>query len=257
MKTLILNHTSKETAYEIINYPYGRLKTSMFVWIETTPKKGDRVCRQTINPKNGRLNAVKCSTYANLMALYLDENNHVQSTGLNIYSKDTEKTAFIDFVGIENLNTEQVKQWNHLNGIHEKKVDEFTLEVKKDFSIKWETEIIGQGWNRNEAGERVWNKGEKGKAIELKVTFDRPDGVKVIEIFKAMKTVNQTRLNEVFEVRESVNFGSYTGTVRICTRGGTQLTTVREAEYKEFLASDYNVLEEEGKQLKGSTQIYG
>lgn len=70
-------------------------------------------------------------------------------------------------------------------------------------------------------------------------------GVKLREIFAAMKSLNQDKLNEVFEIRESATFGNYPGTVRICTRGGSQLGTVSEDSYKEYLASDYNQIEEE------------
>jgi hypothetical protein len=221
MKKFISNHSSKATAFEIENYPYGRLRTSMFVWIETVAKKGDRVCRQTINPKNGRLNAVKCSTYSNLMFLFIDEIGHVKTQEANIYTKREEVKELVNEYGKENLNEEQQKQYRQLTGEILVTQNEFTGEYEKNYSIKWD-------------------KDKDGKNRELKITFDRPDGVQIIEIFKAMKSVNQTRLNEVFEIRESKMFGDHAGTVRICTRGGMQLATVDEEEYKSFLASDLN-----------------
>lgn len=249
---ILTGHGSKETAFEIKNYPWGyTLKTSMFVWIETAPKKGDRVMRQTINPKTGRLCKPAASTYAPIMWLYMDENGHVKSDGISIYTDRAKITAAIEAIGIENLNAEQKKQYNQLLGINEVKVDEFTGAIKKDYSVKWERDIIGAGWK-----DGKWNKGEPGKCREVRITFDRPDGVKLSEVFKAMKGLNQDRLNEVFEVVESKNFGSYPGTVRICVRGGMQLTTVPEETYKNWLASDANTIEEDMNKGKYQTQIF-
>jgi len=77
-RTYLTKHTNFETAYKVENYPYGfRLKTTMHYWIETVPKKGDRLCTCTINPKTGRVNATKKSTFSNIGALYLDENSYV------------------------------------------------------------------------------------------------------------------------------------------------------------------------------------
>ncbi len=240
-KKPVLGHSSFETAFIIDNYPWGfKLRTKMYVWIETTPKKGDRIVRQTINPKTGSLCAPKASTYNAIGYLFLDEKGHIKWTAVHQFDQPEQVKAFGEAMGLENMNHEQRKQYNALLGIHEKKVDEFTGAVKKDFSVKWETEIIGAGWK-----DGKYNKGEKGKCNEVKITFDRPDGVTLKEIFKAMKTLNQEKLNQVFEMRESRTFGSYPGTVRICVRGGMQLGTVSESDYKNYLASDVNVTEEE------------
>lgn len=240
MKTL-LNHTSFETAYRVEDYPYGfRLRTSIFYWLETESKKGDRFCSCTINPKNGSLNKPKKSTYSCIGFMFLDEKNYVQWDGLGIYSSREEIKTFIDKIGEENLNIEQKKQYNSLMGINEVRRDEFTDLIKKDFSVKWDRETIGNGWVNG-----VWNAGEKGKYIEVKITFDRPDGVSLKEIYKAMKSLNQERVNEVFAIRESSFLGNHAGIVRICVRGGVMIGTVGEDGYREYLASDANVLEEE------------
>lgn len=249
----LLNHYSLGTAYKVDDYPYGfKLRTSIYYWIETTPKRGDRFCSCTMNPKTGRMNEPKKSTYSNIAFMYLNEDNHVKWCGVGIYTKREAVEKFAEIFGLDNFNKEQRKQYNQLLGINEVKTDEFTGEVKKDFTIKWETEVTGKGWEKVEkqdgTSERVWNKGVKGKAIELKITFDRPDGVKLGEIFKAMKTVNQTKLNEVFEIREDKYFGDHAGVVRIYCRGGVYLGSVSEESYKEFLASDENQIEEEAKQ---------
>lgn len=239
--TILHGHNSFETAYCIESYPFGRLRTKMYVWIETKPKLGDRVIRQTIDPKTGRLCAPKASTYLNIYFLYKAENGHIHSTGIGHYQKKEEIEKFISAIGgVEKLNTDQLKQYKQLLGINEKVVDEFTGKAKKDFSVKWERKTIGQGWK-----DGVWNKGEPGRYNEVKITFDRPDGVKLIEIFNAMKSLNQDKLNQVYEWTHSEHWGNYQGVVRICCRGGVYLGEIKESSYKNWLASDANVIQEE------------
>lgn len=61
------------------NYPYGfTLKTTLFDYIEFNPKKGYRHCTQTINPKSGRLNNPKKSTYYKLLFRYYNEVGHIK-----------------------------------------------------------------------------------------------------------------------------------------------------------------------------------
>lgn len=86
--TPLYGHTSEDTAYVVADYPYGRtIRTQIRYWIEHKPSKGYRFVSQTKNPKTYRWNAVKCSTYTEFAAaMYLDENGHVQWTGLGQYS---------------------------------------------------------------------------------------------------------------------------------------------------------------------------
>jgi hypothetical protein len=85
--TPLYGHTSIETAYVVNDYPYGRLRCQIIYWLEHDPKKGYRFCSRTTNPKNGRINAPKKSTYSPLAgAMYLDEQGHVTWTGLSHYS---------------------------------------------------------------------------------------------------------------------------------------------------------------------------
>lgn len=220
MKKFIFNHTSPETAFEVKDYPYGfRLRTSIFYWIETIAKKGDRFCSYTINPKNGRANAPKKSTFSNLGAMFLDENNHVHWLGVTIYSNREEVKTFVDSVGEQNLKPEQKKQFRQLIGEKLSSVNEFG-NPKKDFKVKFEKD-----------GE-VYS--------EVRITFDRPDGVSAREIFEALKSLDQDKLNKVFEGWESQTFGHVDGFVRVCVRGGFQLCTVERESYKEFLASDHS-----------------
>ncbi len=241
MKNYIFNHTEQNPLI-VEDYPYGfNLRTTIKYWIETQPKKGDRFCSQTLNPKNGRWNAAKKSTYNCVGVMFLDEKGHTHWTGISQYTDRSKCEAFINEIGgVEKLNPEQLKQYNSLMGINEVKRDEFTDKIVKDYSVKWERETIGAGWK-----DGKYNNGEKGKYVELKITFDRPDGVSLNEVFKAMKSVNQDKLKEVFEIRKGSVFGAHPGTVRLCTRGGSQLATIGEDEYNDYLASDRNTLEEE------------
>lgn len=71
------------------NYPYGyTLKTTKYDWIEFKKGKGFRHVSQTINPKNGRLNAPKAGTYSKCALLYKDNNGHVKTGGTDFYGND-------------------------------------------------------------------------------------------------------------------------------------------------------------------------
>lgn len=76
---------SRETAYMVDDYPYGSLKCKMFFWIETVKNKGDRYVTQSINPKNGRENAPKKSTYSAFMYLFVNEKGHVKPASFDFY----------------------------------------------------------------------------------------------------------------------------------------------------------------------------
>lgn len=89
----LVGHTNINNAYEVKDYPYGfRLRTSIFYWIESKEGKGDRLCSYTINPKNGRKNAVKCSTYSAFMYMYINEDGHVKRESIDAY--EPEKFTF-------------------------------------------------------------------------------------------------------------------------------------------------------------------
>lgn len=76
----------------ISDYPYGfNLRTSMNHQMEFSPKKGYRIVTTTINPKTGRLNNSKKSTYYALIVRYFNEDKHV-------------KTLHFDFNGDKNIN---------------------------------------------------------------------------------------------------------------------------------------------------------
>lgn len=69
---------------EVKEYPYGfRLKTTLTDFIEFDPKKGYRHCTQTIDPRNGRVNKPKKSTYHPLLVRFYDEKGHIKTLGFD------------------------------------------------------------------------------------------------------------------------------------------------------------------------------
>lgn len=86
MKTILTGHTSEATAYTQQDYPYGRLRCSRRVWVETRKGFGQRMVTQTQNPKNGRWNAHKPGNYHNVIVIFLnDDNGHVETDCLGTY----------------------------------------------------------------------------------------------------------------------------------------------------------------------------
>lgn len=84
-------HVSPETAYLIDDYPYGfRLRCKIRYWLDCNPKHGVRLVSQTTNPKRGDVwNKPKASTYSLFAgAMFLDQDGHVQWTGIGAY-RDT------------------------------------------------------------------------------------------------------------------------------------------------------------------------
>ena len=101
--TQVLNgHTSEESSYTVCDYPYGfKLRCQIRYWLEYSPKKGYRFVSQTENPKTGRWNAPKKSTYSSLAGqMYRDGEGHVKWTGLGDYTGAEEALKFVrDFPG--------------------------------------------------------------------------------------------------------------------------------------------------------------
>jgi hypothetical protein len=93
----LYGHTSEGTAYLVADYPYGfRERTQIRYWLEHKEKKGWRFVSQTMNPKTGRWNKAKASTYADWAgAMYLDDDGHVQWQGIGVYSDARKILAFV------------------------------------------------------------------------------------------------------------------------------------------------------------------
>lgn len=110
-ESAMFGHVSPDTAYLVEDYPYGfRLRTTIRYWIETVPRKGDRLVSQTRNPKvAGEVwNKPKKSTYVDVGVMYRDEQGHVTWTGINAYTSAEDVAAFTAVVG-DNLNPIQAQ----------------------------------------------------------------------------------------------------------------------------------------------------
>lgn len=64
------------------------MKTTKYDWVEFRKGKGFRHVSQTVNPKTGKLNAEKKSTYYDVMLLGRDENDHVKSAVCSFYGNE-------------------------------------------------------------------------------------------------------------------------------------------------------------------------
>jgi hypothetical protein len=74
---------------EVNSYPYGRLKATAFFGLEFKRGKGFRTTFQTINPKNGKLNAIKNSTYSPIFVMYEEqETGHIKYLSFDLYGEE-------------------------------------------------------------------------------------------------------------------------------------------------------------------------
>ena len=95
--TPLYGHTDENSAYVVDDYPYGfKLRTQIRYWLEFAPKKGARFVSQTMDPKKGRWNAPKKSTYADLGGvMFLDGQGHVSWEGVGVYTSATKLLEFV------------------------------------------------------------------------------------------------------------------------------------------------------------------
>ena len=109
-------HVSPETAYHVLDNPYGfRLRCQIRYWLEVTPKNGTRFWSQTSNPKRGDIwNKPKASIYSRFGgALYLDDAGHVQFAGLSEYTDGAQAKAWRDqyIAGVPEAGRELLERW--------------------------------------------------------------------------------------------------------------------------------------------------
>lgn len=99
---LLHEHTSADTAYVVDDYPYGfRLRCKIRYWLEYNKAHGWRFVSQTTNPKAGdRWNKPRASTYVKFgAAMFLDEQEHVQWSGLSEYTTAEEAARWLERYG--------------------------------------------------------------------------------------------------------------------------------------------------------------
>lgn len=100
---ILTGHVSPETAFVVADYPYGfRLRCQKRYWLEFKAKQGVRLVSQTTNPKRPGVvwNKPKASTYCRFGGcMYLDEQDHVQWSGLSEYTDAAEAAAWCEQYG--------------------------------------------------------------------------------------------------------------------------------------------------------------
>lgn len=82
------------------DYPYGFKKTTAYFSVEFNFKKGFRSVFQTVNPKTGRINKPKNSTYSPIVVMYQEkETGHVKALHMSLNGIDDIIPA-IDFMSL-------------------------------------------------------------------------------------------------------------------------------------------------------------
>jgi len=120
VQTVLTGHINEETAFVQDGYPYGRHRTQRRVWVETASKgsKKDqqRFMAQTCNPKTGKWNKPKGSTYSHILVIYLDSKDHVQLAALSTWDNAERIAAFVEQFG-EFLTDEQRDSIKYLDAV--------------------------------------------------------------------------------------------------------------------------------------------
>ena len=122
MRQILAGHTNEATAYVVDDYPYGfRMRTKIRYWVESKNRKGDRICRQTLNPKTGRWNKPKKSTYSGVIVMCLNDDGHVKTIGLPSRGWATTEGIenFLESIGDYELNDLQKNEIKVLRAIIE------------------------------------------------------------------------------------------------------------------------------------------
>lgn len=129
---ILKGHTSPETAYLVPDYPYGfTLRCKIRYWLETN-KHGTRFVSQTSNPKASGFggdvwNKPKASTYCKFAGcMYLDEQGHVQWSGLTEYSTAAEAAEWLSTYreGLCDFDLKRAEAWVTLKKAYEAIRDE-------------------------------------------------------------------------------------------------------------------------------------
>ena len=84
---------------KVASYPYGSMRTVAHFSVEFAKNKGYRHVFQTVNPKTGRLNNPKKSTYSDLSYMEIGEDGFIQTRSLRLDSGDENQfDKFVSFV---------------------------------------------------------------------------------------------------------------------------------------------------------------
>ena len=126
MKTKFIPTAEVVTTHD---YPYGRLKCTLTCKVEFSKTHGFRIVTQTINPKTGRLNAPKKSTYYKILLRFIDEKGRFNSTvrGLN-GAKEINAAAKFCFEHFDLFTQEELK-YLYISFIEALRIDMYATQV--------------------------------------------------------------------------------------------------------------------------------
>lgn len=170
---------------EVQNYPYGfKLRTTLYIHIEYKKWKGFRVGRTTINPKNGKRNATKYSTYHEFARLYVDDKTwYIESYCTDLRDLKSYEKALS--VGLFEWITKEVFDY--------KEAMAKTLYV----SIKWMTTF--SGWTIN------WTLDESTKVIPPSLLDSEKEAISIMSKNKYLDfdilLPIHTRIEQLYNVK--------------------------------------------------------
>jgi hypothetical protein len=116
------------------NYPYGRERATAYYSIEYVKNKGCRSVFQTINPKNGRINNPKKSTYYRIiLPCEIVSNGHFDSVG------------YLDFNGSDAINKGLVFMSDFYSCFTKPQIEESALVALAMIKIDMRAQVIYKG----------------------------------------------------------------------------------------------------------------
>ena len=142
-KEVLYGHHDMNSAYVVEDYPYGfRLRCTIRYWLETNGK-GTRFLSQTQDPRTGRWNKPKASTYSVAGAMYKDERGYVHYESLGMGADIAHALTFVrtyphaDFRELAKMCVWQAKMltatWP-INGVAQEKSEEEIGETRVEIS---------------------------------------------------------------------------------------------------------------------------
>ena len=91
-----MNYSNPVKHLEVTDWPYGKFRTHATFMVESA-KKGERVSRITVNPKTGRDNKPKKTTFSKLARIVTGEDNRTYIAELSIYNHITIRESNLQY----------------------------------------------------------------------------------------------------------------------------------------------------------------
>jgi len=102
-----MKHFKTTETVQVEDYPYGRLRATVFFSLEHKTGKGFRTVFQSINPKTSRVNKPKKSTYSPILAMYRADNGHIKYEHYSMYDDEAKRRALLFMAGNFGIYTEK------------------------------------------------------------------------------------------------------------------------------------------------------